>query len=57
MLATKSNVLQPVLIKTSDPVLDREYYEQIISELARNLGLAAVKKVSFDTIMSMQYDE
>jgi hypothetical protein len=34
-MLTKSNVLQPVLIKTSDPVLDREYYEQIISELAQ----------------------
>jgi hypothetical protein len=58
MLATKSNVLQPVLIKTSDPVLDREYYEQIISELAqKSSDWQPVKKVSFDTIMSMQYDE
>jgi hypothetical protein len=57
MLATKSNVLQPVLIKTSDPVLDREYYEQIISELAQKSDWQPVKKVSFDTIMSMQYDE
>lgn len=54
MLATNSNMLQPVRIKTSDPVLDREYYESIISELAkRSSDLIPARHVSFDTILSM----
>jgi hypothetical protein len=37
---TRHQVERVVLIKTSDPVLDREYYEQIISELAQKSALA-----------------
>jgi hypothetical protein len=36
-LATKSNVLQPVLIKTSDPVLDQSTTSRSSASLPRNL--------------------